>query len=170
MNKLISSIAASALMLVTAAPAKAVTVGDFIQRLRTIGITIVYDDCDGSYGVYSPTRNEMCINQELLDPTQRALFDETLTHESVHVVQDCMDEDNGVASNYLVPIITAFHTSGEDTTKLKQYVAQNLPESVYDFVYGIKDPVERKAEIEAYSLEGDPELVYEILRAACLPD
>ena len=157
-------------MLVSAAPAKAVTVGDFMKRLQTIGITVVYEDCDGAFGMYSPVRNEMCINANLLDPTERALFDETLTHESVHVIQDCMDEDGGVNSSYLVPIITAFNIEGEDTTKLKQYVAENLPETMYDFLNGIENDVIQKAEIEAYSMESDPELVYDILRAACLAD
>ena len=167
MNNIISSIAASALMLVTAAPAKAVTIGDFFERLQTIGITVVYNDCDGALGMYSPTRNQLCINEKLLDPSQRALFDETLTHEAVHVVQDCMEE-GGVASDYLIPIITAFNIQGEDTTKLKQYVSDNLSETYYSFINGIEDPVIQKAEIEAYSLESDPELVYDILRAACL--
>ena len=170
MNKLLSSLAASALMLVSAMPAKAVTVSDFMKRLQTIGITVIYDECDGAFGVYSPTRNEMCINAQLLDPTQRALFDETLTHESVHVIQDCMDEDGGVDSDYLVPIINAFNLAGEDTTKLKQYVAENLPEHLYSFLEDIEDEVIQKAEIEAYSMESDPELVYDILRAACLAE
>jgi len=169
MNKIISSIAASALMLVTAAPAKALTVGDFMERLQTIGITVVYNDCDGAYGKYSPVRNEMCINEDLLDPSKRALFDETLAHEAVHVVQDCMDE-GGVASDYLIPIITAFNIDGEDTTKLKQYVSENLSETYYDLINGIDNPVIQKAEMEAYSMESDPELVYDILRAACLPN
>ena len=170
MNKFISSIAASALMLVSAAPAKAVTVGDFMQRLQTIGITVVYGECDNSYGMYSPVRNEMCINRDLLDPTKRALFDETLTHEAVHVIQDCMDKDGGVNGDYLIPIISAFNIAGEDTTKLKQYVSENLPENMYDFLREIDDSVLQKAEIEAYAMESDPELVYDILRAACLPD
>lgn len=170
MKKLISSIAASALMLITTAPAQAVTLRDFIQRLETIGITIVYGDCDNSYGMYSPVRNEMCINKDLLDPRERAMFDETLTHESVHVIQDCMDEDGGVDSEYLVPIINAFHIAGEDTTKLKQYVSENFPDHLYSFIDDIKDEVVQKAEIEAYSMEGDPELVYSILQAACLAE
>ena len=168
MNNIISSIAASALMLVTTAPAKAVTVGDFFERLQTIGITVVYNDCDDSYGKYSPVRNEMCINKDLLHPTKRDLFDETLAHEAVHVIQDCMDDEGGVDSNYLIPIISAFNIAGEDTTKLKQYVSNNLSENYFDLINEIDNPVIQKAEMEAYAMESDPELVYDILRAACL--
>jgi len=167
MNNIISSIATSALLLISAAPAKAVTLNDFMGRLRTIGITVIYEDCGGAFGRYSPTRNEMCINADLLDPTQRALFDETLTHEAVHVVQDCMDE-GGVESDYLIPIITAFHIEGEDTTKLKQYVSENFPTNLYSFIEDMDDEVIQKAEIEAYALESDPKLVFQILEAACI--
>ena len=170
MNNILSALAASALMLVSTAPAKAVTVGDFMKRLQTIGITVVYEDCDGAFGMYSPVTNEMCINAQLLDPTKRALFDETLTHESVHVVQDCMDEDGGVDSHYLIPIINAFNIAGEDTTKLKQYVSENFPDHLYSFIEDMDDEVLQKAEIEAYAMETDSPLVYDILKAACLPE
>ena len=170
MNKLLTSLTASALMLASAAPAKAVTVGDFMKRLQTIGITVVYDDCDNAFGMYSPVQNEMCINAELLDPTERAMFDETLTHESVHVIQDCMDPDGGVDSHYLIPIINAFNIAGEDTTKLKRYVSENFPSNLYSFIEDMDDEVLQKAEMEAYSMESDPELVYDILQAACLAE
>ena len=167
MNKFIASLAASALMLLTPTAAEAVTRDAFIERLREIGVTFTSGDCNDGMGSYKPGPNILCINDQLFAAGQSDLLDETLTHEAVHVVQDCMDP-GGFLSDSLTPIITSLEESDVDTDGLKDYVSKNLRPTYIEFLNGIENYVVKTAEIEAYSLESDPDLVYKMLEAACL--
>lgn len=162
---LAGAVGAAALLISTASSAEAVTRQQFLERLERIGVHIVHNNCDGSYGYYQPGSNVMCINEVLLTQENLSLWDETVTHEAVHVVQDCA---NGFQEPTLVSLLNWATEQGWETAALKQYMNDNISSTYIDHVNDMPAGERRNAEIEAYTLEDDPDLVYEMLSSMCL--
>jgi hypothetical protein len=158
----------AAALLVMSAPlsAEAVTRLEFVERLQNVGIELTSGECDGAFGMYSPSKNLMCINDKLFEQGQQNMFDETITHEAVHVIQDCLAE-GGIQGNTLIPMITAMRENDMDTSGLVDYVNKNLTDAYADYISEIKEPVVAVAETEAYALESNPDLVYNLLGSMC---
>ena len=161
------TVAAALLVMASPISAEAVTRMEFVERLEDIGIELVSNDCKGSFGMYSPSTNTMCINEDLFAEDQQDLFDETITHEAVHVIQDCMTDD-GLKGKTLTPMITALKKRNVDTTGLVDFVNKNFSEDYSELINGMDNEVRALAEIEAYSMEDHHHMVYEILGSACL--
>ena len=163
--------AAFAACALTVTPGEAVTRNEFIARLKHVGVTLVQHPTCQDYGLepvfgtYNASTNTMCINSDLFEPGQEALWDETVTHETVHVIQDCI---NGFDEETLVSFISHAIENDLDTEPLVEYVSKNLSPNYYEFVQGIEDGFIRDVEIEAYALEGNPQLVYEMMSSICL--
>ena len=163
--------AAFAACALTVTPGEAVTRNEFVARLKQIGVNLVHHPtCQPAglepvFGMYNPSTNTMCINSELFAPGQEALWDETVTHEAVHVMQDCI---NGFDEETLVSFLDYALENDHDTTKLREYMTKNLSPDYYEFINAIEDGHIRDAEIEAYALESDPQLVYEMMESVCL--
>lgn len=160
-----ASLSAVALLLSSAGTAEAVTRQQFIERLQRIGVEIVHGRCDGSYGYYLPDTNVMCIHESLLKDENMPLWDETVTHEAVHVVQDCA---NGFQERTLVSLLNWATEKGWETASLKEYMNDNISSTYIDYVNGMPAGERRNAEIEAYTLEKDSDLVYQMLSSMCL--
>lgn len=84
-------------------------------KLRSIGVTTSYGDCGSNVhgevlGSYNSGSNHFCISNKISDVN---LFDETVIHEVVHVLQDCVGDGIGSAD---MGSLTAW-LSGGDTVK-----------------------------------------------------
>jgi len=163
-RKLVAATLAAATVL-SAAPAEAVTRNQFVSRLKQIGVTLTRGNCDGAYGTYNPYSNTMCLNDQLFERGNEQVWDNTITHEAVHVAQDCV---NGFHEGTLVAFVNDMNARGLDTTKLKSFVSQKLDPSYIAYIKRIDDPARRDAEYEAYALESSPDLVYDMLSSLCL--
>ena len=147
---------------------------DFLDRLQAYGIDVRHSvDCvkPGWMAKYNRQTNQLCMNPDHFDR-----YDEMLTHEAVHVLQDCL-APGGIQSTEAVTIIASLrgsgmpmsrgHRSGLDGVTIRQFrqsVQQELAKT--DHRQFIKEKYRRyhyDAEAEAYALESYPELVYAML-------
>ena len=163
--------AAFAACALTVTPGEAVTRNEFVARLKTIGVELIrHDTCQPEgeepvFGSYDAGTNTMCVNNSLFEAGNEALWDETVTHEAVHVMQDCI---NGFDEGTLVSFIDHAIENGIDTEPLREFVSKNLSPNYYEFINSIENGFIRDVEIEAYALEQSPDLVYDMLSSVCL--
>jgi len=84
------------------------------EHLKSIGVTTSYGECSFTHGddsqvlgTYNSEQNHFCISKSAT--TSAELFDEVVTHELTHVIQDCIGD--GIASPNLGSI-TRFLSEG----------------------------------------------------------
>ena len=169
----------AALMLFSSSPALAVPVHtwfdpskpmptrrDFVQLLQRNGIRISYKTGCGRSGkalaVYSPHQNTMCL------PETAASFDEALTHETVHVLQDCLT-DGGLADSRMTTVHAFLRRvqdpGGTEADDFKTGVKESL--AYFNDVPHIQHHYKthhRDTEAEAYALEHNPRMVYDLTK------
>lgn len=142
-----------------------------VEKLRSIGVTTSYGECAGDghhppagvLGSYNSKDNHFCISKTVTTTEQ---LDEVVTHELVHVVQDCIA--GGIGSPNLGSITR--YLSGGDTvheTLLDQgligtLLRQNKMDHVEKYTAHMPDSA-KFTEIEAYSLENSPLFVLKLL-------
>lgn len=131
-----------------------------IKKIVNSGISVKYEpDCRiqslSAIGEYSPDSNEMCLKSSIELAAKWQDEFRTLTHETVHAIQDCNNpghEVSGLHNWTLTPLGTQFNVH-----KLKPRLHTNN-------WHAVSDPIER----EAYALEPYPNLVFnEILPKVC---
>ena len=145
------------------------------SHLRSIGVTTSYEDCKGSghnpgmvsLGSYNFVTNHFCISNRIQD---RAMFEQTVVHELVHVIQDCLA--GGINSPEMGSITRWM--SGGDVLKEKEYdkviLSRLIDNNKIDHVDTAAGHLRGSQfmEREAYFLEDQPELVLNIL-SECKP-
>ena len=102
----------------------------------------------GTLGFYVPSHNVMAICTQNTGYGDQAL--ETLTHETVHAIQDARD---GLDND----------TLGEGTTPYLMNLASGLGQRTYKFITEAYDQDDWAVEVEAWYFESQPEVVAEEL-------
>ena len=140
------------------------TRAQFIRLLTDHGLDISYKNGCGHSGTslahYRPGSNTMCL------PNTEKAFDSALTHEAVHVLQDCLSP-NGLRDDRMVTIHSYLKRVNDDETAadFKAGVKESL--RVLDDIEHIQHhykSAHRDAEAEAYALEHNPRFVYGLLK------
>ena len=142
-------------------------------KLHSIGVTTEFGDCGSNVhgpalGTYNSRDNHFCISNEIPDMT---LFNETVVHEVIHVVQDCIG--GGIASPEMASI-TRYLSDGdvEQERLMDRQLIADLHEkgklnNVYEWTSHLPDE-SKFIEIEAYHLETSPLFVMKLLNK-CTP-
>lgn len=135
------------------------------RKLESITITVETGVCDSDpniAGTYNSRSNHLCISDRITD---RAYYDEVILHELVHAIQDCIgggiySPEMGSIASYIYGGYTseaaALHRNMRHDVNTR-YTRQHIRETI--------DALGPEAyiELEAYALEDEPELVFELL-------
>jgi len=163
MNKIITAVFLSTILAVDSAKAAAVPPADYVaaeaivRKLDSLGVRFVRPtSCpEGLAGKYAPESKTLTLCPVAIQDD--SLHIETLTHEAVHVAQECV---NG-------PLVRMVPASRLDSySKILGKLLQNKWEDVVAYTKGLSD-VDRFREWEAYAYEGNPTKVSKILNAVC---
>ena len=135
--------------------------GDMIRSLTEMGVPVVDggkekveiclpDPKEGSYtlGFYVPSRNLMVICTNVAD---KATQFETLTHEVVHVIQDAR---NGIDNSSLGEVGEVQHNR----------LVSSLSDNKVHIITNFYDKEDWAVEVEAFALQGHPEVVAKELK------
>ena len=166
--------AIAALAAVTNPVSAAIDYNKLEQKLNSIGVTtMVQQACTGTQGAaatYNPYTNVLCVTEATLD-VQQGQFDSVLRHETVHVVQDCIA---GMANGHMGSV-TYYMSQGDKKLEReldKQIIQALVHSSKIDHVLqihgGTLDAPDAFVEDEAYALEDNHELVFNLL-SKCNP-
>ena len=145
---------------------------EFIDLLENNGIKISYKNGCGRTGkslaVYNPRLNTMCL------PDNSADFDESLTHEAVHALQDCITE-GGINDSRMITVHSFLKNTQEpgDTHAADFMAGVKSSLAEFDDVPHIQEhysKVNRDMEAEAYALEHNPQFVYDLLKICLQPE
>jgi hypothetical protein len=139
-----------------------------IRQLQSAGVNVVLKEhcIENLYGHYHKSKRQVTLCKRSAD---NGLLVETITHEMVHVIQDCLEGrlgDNQSTSLYVYSLQQgeprqADRLKNGVLSKLKRrYKSIDLPE--------LLDPNLKVQEYEAYALEDNPDQVVKLFRSACL--
>ena len=138
------------------------------NKLHSIGVTTEYGTCAPSehgqaIGSYNFIHNHFCISDVIQD---QQLFEETVTHELVHVIQDCIN--GGISSNEMGSI-TRWLSEGDvtkensmDENLMALLRKANKVDHVHEWTSHMHSD-HKWVEIEAYALENSPLFVLQML-------
>ena len=144
------------------------------RKLNSIGVTtMVQEQCTGTHGAmatYNSYTNVLCVTEATLK-TQQGQFDSVLRHETIHVIQDCIA---GMKNGHMGSV-TYYMSQGDKKLEreMDRQVIQNLIDSnkldhVLQIHGGTLDGPTAFIEVEAYALEDNHELVFNLL-SKCNP-
>ena len=156
---------AVALLIAWAAPARAVSLSAqtdrLIDRLQQLGVVIDrLERCgpgaqraDRNMGV-----NRLCLSHRLHDEPGLQL--DVLTHEAIHVFQDCLDGLE-TSSSSTISLMLQSH-GGFSPAQVDNFFAHHLDPSTADHVLTVTQslgPFQRRPEVEAYAHQSQTSLV-----------
>lgn len=169
-QQLITAAALTATGLAT--PSQSITRQDLIRQLNSIGVQVHANrNCGASHqnnhAIYHYDRNTICLSSNTLNNTK--LLDQSLTHESMHVVQDCVA---GIDNEFYMPLTTYFRKIKIEPRKIEQWRQAVLRElrrrGSIDHVRNVTvDSLHADVEAEAYAFENHPDDVHALLKAFC---
>ena len=143
-------------------PAEAITRQNMLSLIRKAGVTVSRRPSCGSYGRaaahYEPGNNAICIAESQYRNTQ--YWDQALTHEAMHMVQDCMA---GLHNSSMMTL--AYHV------RYKPEVVSYIRKRGGSWVAFIKHhyrPSDYAIELEAYALQDRPDDVARLIEQKCL--
>ena len=110
--------------------------------------------------------NRLCLLHGLRD--QPVLQLDVLTHEAIHVVQDCLDGLDAPSSSTISLMLQA--QGGFSTAQIDRFLTHHLDRSTADHVQTVTQslgPLQRQREVEAYALQGQTGMVESLLARHC---
>ena len=164
---------ALALLVPWAAPARAVSLSArtdrLIDRLQQLGVVIDRLERCGpgaERAAYNMGVNRLCLSQGLSDEPGLQL--NVLTHEAIHVVQDCLDGLETPSSSMISLMLQA--QGGFSPSQVDRFWAHHLDNSTADHVLTVTrslGPLQRQREVEAYALQSQTGMVESLLARHC---
>lgn len=146
----------------TSLPAEAITRQTMLGLIRQAGVTVSRRATCGSNGRaaahYEPGNNAICIAESQYRNTGH--WDQALTHEAMHMVQDCMA---GLNNSSMMTL--ANNVSYE--RKVVAYIRKRGINWV-SFIKRHYRPADYAIELEAYALQDRPDAVARLIREKCL--
>ena len=158
----------TSLTLVTTAEA-ALNHKGIATKLNSIGVSTEYGTCTGIDGIkpigsYNFINNHFCISDEI---RTNELLEETVIHELVHVIQDCL-ADGGIADDEMGSV-TRYLSEGDASREenMDEIIESQLSkrgklDHVHEYTAHM-EPEHKWVELEAYHLETSPLLVLTLL-------
>ena len=147
---------------VNAFPAEAITRQNMLSLIRQAGVTVSRRSSCGSNGQaaahYEPGNNAICIAESQYRDMRH--WDQALTHEAMHMVQDCM------AGLHNSSMMTLAHN-----VRYRRDVVSYIRRRGSNWVAFIKRhyrPSDYAIELEAYALQDRPEDVARLIKQKCL--
>ena len=140
-----------------------------IDQLEQLGVVI---DRLGRCGpgleraAYNMGVNRLCLSQGLRDEPGLQL--DVLTHEAIHVVQDCLDGLETPSSSTISLMLQS--QGGFSRAQVDKFFAHHLDPSRADHVLKVTQslgPLQRRREVEAYALQGQTGMVESLLARHC---
>ena len=140
-----------------------------IDQLEQLGVVI---DRLGRCGpgleraAYNMGVNRLCLSQGLRDEPGLQL--DVLTHEAIHVVQDCLDGLETPSSSSISLMLQS--QGGFSRAQVDKFFAHHLDPSTADHVLHVTQslgPLQRRREVEAYALQGHTRMVESLLARHC---
>ena len=154
-------------------PAEAVSVAAqtdrLMERLQLLGVVIDRLDRCGpgrERAAYNMGVNRLCLSQGLRDEPGLQL--DVLTHEAIHVVQDCLAGLQTPSSSTISLMLEA--QGGFSPAQVDRFFAHHLDPSTADHVLQVTQslgPLQRQREVEAYALQGQTGMVESLLARHC---
>ena len=162
-----------ALLVAWGAPAHAVSLSartdHLIDRLQQLGVVIDRLDRCGpgaERAAYNMGVNRLCLSQGLRDEPGLQL--DVLTHEAIHVVQDCLAGLDTPSSSTISLMLQS--QGGFSRVQVDKFFAHHLDSSTADHVLRVTQslgPLQRRREVEAYALQGHTGMVESLLARHC---
>ena len=164
----------TATLMIVAIPlsASATTRRELITQLDKIGIDIRTSESCGvkhqnNYATYHYSLNQICLSTT--SSKDKTLLDQSLTHESMHVVQDCVA---GIDNQYYIPLTAYYRKINVDPEKIarwrKAVLAELKRRETIEHVRNVAlDSHHADIEAEAYAFENHPKDVVALLKAFC---
>ena len=166
-------LASAACLVAWGVPAAAVSFSaqadHLIDRLQQLGVVIDRLDRCGpglERAAYNMGVNRLCLSQGLRDEPGLQL--DVLTHEAIHVVQDCLDGLDTPSSSTISLMLEA--QGGFSPAQVDKFFAHHLDPSTADHVLQVTQslgPLQRRREVEAYALQGHAGMVESLLARHC---
>ena len=164
---------ALALLASWASPARAISLSArtdrLIDRLQQLGVVIDrLDRCDpgAERAAYNMGVNRLCLSQGLRDEPGLQL--DVLTHEAIHVVQDCLDGLETPSSSTISLMLQV--QGGFSPAQVDRFLAHHLDYSTAGHVLTMTQalgPLQRQREVEAYALQSQIGMVESLLARHC---
>ena len=164
---------AFALLVAWAAPARAISLSArtdrLIDRLERLGVVIDRLERCGpgtERAAYSMGVNRLCLSQGLRDQPRLQL--DVLTHEAIHVVQDCLDGLDTPSSSTISMMLQA--QGGFSPAQVDRFLGHHLDRSTAAHVLAVTQslgPLQRQREVEAYALQSQSGMVESLLVRHC---
>jgi hypothetical protein len=164
---------AVALLASWAAPARAISLSArtdrLIDRLEQLGVVIDRLERCGpgaERAAYNMGVNRLCLSQGLRDEPGLQL--DVLTHEAIHVVQDCLDGLETPSSSTISLMLQA--QGGFSPAQVDRFLTHHLDRSTADHVLTVTQslgPLQRQREVEAYALQSQAGMVESLLARHC---
>ena len=156
---------ALALLASWASPARAISLSArtdrLIDRLQQLGVVIDRLERCGpgaERAAYNMGVNRLCLSQGLRDEPGLQL--DVLTHEAIHVVQDCLDGLETPSSSTISLMLQA--QGGFSAEQVDKFFGHHLDPLAADHVLTVTQslgPLQRRREVEAYALQGQTGMV-----------
>ena len=166
-------LASAACLLAWVAPAVAVSFSAqtdrLIDRLQQLGVVIDRLERCGpgaERAAYNMGVNRLCLSHGLRDEPGLQL--DVLTHEAIHVVQDCLDGLDTPSSSTISLMLQS--QGGFSRVQVDKFLAHHLDPSTADHVLQVTQslgPLQRRREVEAYALQGHAGMVESLLARHC---
>lgn len=149
-------------------PAQAVTRQQMVDRIKQIGVTVVRRKICGTkenLAYYDRKNNLMCLSDSAYKSLK--IFDQVLAHEAVHVIQDCHAgfDNSRQLSNAAYLRQKRGDVIGDQAVAFIQAASKKKYLEIVRTQYR---PTSWDVEVEAYALMGQPNLVYGLLKTACM--
>ena len=143
-------------------PAEAITRQTMLSLIQQAGVTVSRRPNCGSNGQaaahYEPGNNAICISESQYRDTND--WDQALTHEAMHMVQDCMAGLNNTS------MMTLAHNVSYER-KVVAYIRKRGSNWV-SFIKRHYRPADYAIELEAYALQDRPDDVARLIKEKCL--
>ena len=172
MKKLIAHIliglAAVAPLSAVAAPTSA----DLVRLMKSRGVTMVERKVCTSkdnLATYNSRTNTFCMATSTFHASRQKL-DETVTHEAVHVIQDCLA--GGLSTSQSSSLADFMVTQGYSREKVNDMFIgrikrRGLEGHVLDVAKESPANWHARHEAEAYAIMDEPQIVYDLLKKVC---
>lgn len=144
----------------------------FFRSLRSKGITVTNYKCEEEvgtirYGFYRPADRTLNLCEDRIPLKERNAFYsdqylDTIAHESVHAVQHCVGNPNG-----LTPIASYRTELWQQYVSILGYEKTQDILDTYDDASNPHNDYEKALEVEAWALAKKPELVLNLFQELC---
>ena len=140
-----------------------------MDQLQQLGVVIDRLDRCGpgaEQAAYNMGVNRLCLSEGLNDEPGLQL--DVLTHEAIHVVQDCLDGLETPSSS-TISLMLQKH-GGFSRAQVDRFFAHHLDSSTAEHVLRVTQslgPLQRRRELEAYALQSQTGLVETMLARHC---